>query len=125
MKTTNDDLDKYIEKALKKDPSLKTRLKKAGDAWEIAFQIINFREKTGLTQTKLAELIGTRQSNIARIESADYTAYTLKTLEKIAKAFNAKLEIKIIPLEKAKVKKIRSKPFINSPLPEQVYGQKS
>lgn len=99
MKRIKDDLDRYIEKALKRNPSLKEGLDKAARAWDIAFQIINLREKAGLTQKELAELVGTRQSNIARLESADYTSYTWKTLEKITKALKARLEIKIIPVD--------------------------
>ena len=97
MKRRKDDLDRLIEKALKIDPSLKEGMEKAGRAWDIAFQIYDLRKKSGLTQTKLAKLVGTRQSNIARIESADYTGYTLKTLEKVANALKARLEIKIVP----------------------------
>lgn len=95
MKT---DFDQYVEDMLKKHPSLKEGLKRADRAWDIAFQIINLREKAGLTQAELARLVGTKQSNIARIESADYTGYTLKTLEKITKALKARLQIKIVPV---------------------------
>lgn len=102
MKTQNSDLDKYVEKALNRDPTLKERLEKADRAWEIAFQIYNLRKKAGLTQTQLAKLVGTRQSNIARMESADYTGYTFKTLEKVTKALKAKLEIRIVPRERHK-----------------------
>lgn len=98
MKRFKDDFDKYIEKALKRNPSLKERLERVDQAWDIAFQIINLREKAGLTQKKLADLVGTKQSNIARLESADYTSYTWKTLEKITKALRAKLEIRVVPL---------------------------
>ena len=97
MKRVKDDLDKTIEKALRQDPSLAERLERVDQAWDIAFQIINLREKAGLTQRELADLVGTKQSNIARLESADYTGYTLKTLEKVTKALQARLEIKIIP----------------------------
>lgn len=102
MKRQKDDLDRYLEKALKRDPSLKVRLKEADRAWDIAFQIYDLRKKAGLTQTELAKLVGTRQSNIARIESADYTGYTLKTLEKVTKALKARLEIKIVPIHSPK-----------------------
>lgn len=102
MKRVKDDLDRYLEKALKRDPSLKKRLEEAGKAWDIAFQIYDLRKKAGLTQTELAKLVGTRQSNIARIESADYTGYTLKTLEKVTKALKARLEIKIVPNSSSK-----------------------
>ena len=97
MKRVKDDLDKTIEEALRQDPSLKEEMEKAGQAWDIAFQIYDLRKKSGLTQAQLAKLVKTNQSNIARIESADYTGYTFKTLEKVTKALRAKLEIRIIP----------------------------
>ena len=97
MKRQKDDLDRTIEKALKRNPSLREGLERAGQAWDIAFQIHDLRKKAGLTQTQLAKLVGTRQSNIARIESADYTGYTLKSLGKVTQALKARLEIKIVP----------------------------
>lgn len=96
MNRPKDDLDRTIEKVLKEDPSFKEKLDRAGEAWDIAFQIIALREKAGLTQKQLAGLVGTKQSNIARLESADYTGYTLKTLEKVTRALKSRLEIRII-----------------------------
>lgn len=100
MNRVKDDLDRTTEVLLKEDPSLQEEFDKADQAWDIAFQIYDLRKKAGLTQTELARLVGTKQSNIARIESADYTGYTIKTLEKVTKALKAKLEIKIVPPDK-------------------------
>lgn len=97
MKRRKDDLDRLTKKLIKQDPTFKEELDKAGRAWDIAFQIYDLRKKSGLTQTQLAKLVKTSQSNIARIESADYTGYTFKTLEKVTKALKAKLEIRIVP----------------------------
>lgn len=96
------DFDKYVQDKIKKHPFLKEELKKADQAWDIAFQIINLREKAGLTQKELADLVETKQSNIARLESADYTGYTQKTLEKVAKALKARVEIRVVPLDSSK-----------------------
>jgi len=96
MKRKKDDLDRLTEKLLKQDPSFREAMNKADQAWDIALQLFDIRKKMGLTQTELAKLVGTKQSNIARIEAADYTGYTLKTLEKVTKALKARLEIKII-----------------------------
>ena len=49
MKRKKDDLDKLTEKLLKKDPSLKEEFEKAGQAWDIAFQIHDLRKKAGLS----------------------------------------------------------------------------
>ena len=97
MKRKKDDLDKLTEKILKEDPSFAEKLERADQAWDIAFQIYDLRKQAGLTQTQLAKLVGTQQSNIARIESADYTGYTFKSLEKVTKALKARLEVRIIP----------------------------
>lgn len=97
MKRKKDDLDRLVESALKEDPSFAEKLEKADQAWDIAFQIHDLRKKAELTQTQLAKLVGTRQSNIARIESADYTGYTFKTLEKVTKALKSRLQVRIIP----------------------------
>ncbi len=99
-KQTN--FDQYVEEMLKKHPSLKEGLKKADQAWDIAGQVYNLRKKAGLTQKQLADLVGTQQANIARLESADYTSYTWKTLEKITKALKARLEIRIVSIESGK-----------------------
>ena len=90
--------DKYVQEKIKKHPFLKEELKKADQAIDIGIQVHNLRQKAGLTQKGLAELVGTKQSNIARIESADYRSYTWKTLEKIAKVFKARLEVRVVPL---------------------------
>src|SRR5260221_13783954 len=100
MKRRKDDLDKLTEKLLKQDPTLIEEFERADRAGDIAIQIYDLRKKAGLTQTQLAKLVGTKQSNIARIESADYTGYTLKTLEKVTKALKARLKIKIVPATK-------------------------
>ena len=99
-KRTN--FDQYVEEMIEKHPSLKEGLKRADHAWDIAGQVYDLRKKAGLTQTELARLVGTKQSNIARIESADYESYTYKTLEKVAKALKGRLEIKIVPFNSSK-----------------------
>lgn len=103
MKRKKDDLDRLTEKLLKQDSSFQEELDKAGEAWNIAFQVYDLRKKAGLTQIQLAKLVDTKQSNIARLESADYTAYTFKTLEKITKALKARLEIRIVPKTSNKI----------------------
>ena len=102
MRRRKDDLDRLTEKLLKKDPTLKEEFDKADQAIDIAYQIYDLRKKMGLTQTQLARLVHTSQSNIARIEDAEYESYTWKTLEKITKALKARLEIRIVPLNSSK-----------------------
>lgn len=97
IKRKKDDLDRLTEKLIKQDPTLAEEFEKADQTLAIAFQIYSLRKKAGMTQEQLAKLVGTKQSNIARIENAEYAGYTFKTLEKVTRALKAKLEINIVP----------------------------
>jgi transcriptional regulator with XRE-family HTH domain len=47
-----------------------------------------------LTQEQLAELVGTKQSNISRLESGEYNP-TIEFLSKVAQAMGKTLEIRL------------------------------
>ncbi len=85
-------------KAFKKQALKNPEVKKAYDALEpefaLASALIGMRVKRGLTQAALAKKMGTKQSAIARLESGTYNS-SLKMLEKVAKALDAKLTVKI------------------------------
>ena len=51
----------------------------------IAAQIKMLREQRHLTQQALADLIGTKQSGIARLENVNYDAWKVETLENLPK----------------------------------------
>lgn len=75
---------------------------------DIACQVINARIKRGLTQEKLAKLIGTKQPAIARLEAGNVS--WLPSLEMLFKIANA-LDTKLMPpvflcLDNDKAKKI-------------------
>jgi predicted transcriptional regulator len=63
--------------------------------YKIIEEIIMARRERNITQKELAELVGTKQSNISRLESGNYNP-TLEFLTKIAKAVGKELEIKMI-----------------------------
>lgn len=66
----------------------------------IAWQIKINRENRQLSQKELAEQIGTKQSAISRLESADAQNYRMATLLKIASAFDCALDVRFIPYSK-------------------------
>lgn len=70
---------------------------------EIAQKIYDLRTNANLTQKELARRIGTRQSVISRLESAEYTGHTLKILTKIAKATNRHLTIEFTPVDSQQI----------------------
>ncbi len=59
-------------------------------AYEIAMQVIELREKLGLTQAELAERCGVDQGDISRIERGSVNP-TARTLQRIAEALDARL----------------------------------
>ena len=66
---------------------------------EVARLIYKVRKAAGLTQTELAELIGSKQPVIARLEDADYEGHSLTMLQRIAISLNQRIEINFVPVE--------------------------
>lgn len=63
----------------------------------IATQIKVLREQRGLTQAQLAELSDMKQERVCTLEDVDYDAWTIKTLRKLARAFDAHVQISFVP----------------------------
>ena len=63
---------------------------------EPGYQIARLRIQRGLTQKQLAEMVGTRQPSIARLENGS-SVPSLSYLERIAKALDASIELHVIP----------------------------
>lgn len=59
----------------------------------VSAQIKTLREDQELSQEELAVMIGTKQSGISRLENANYSAWKVETLRKIAKALGVRLVI--------------------------------
>jgi transcriptional regulator with XRE-family HTH domain len=59
----------------------------------IATQIKVLREQAGLSQQGLAELVGTRQGVISRVENVNYSKWNISTLKKLARAFHVRLKV--------------------------------
>ena len=61
---------------------------------EIASQPRQVRKEQGMTQERLAEKVGTRKSNISRLESGRYNP-SLDFLEKVAGGLGREIEVKV------------------------------
>lgn len=61
---------------------------------EIASQLRQVRKEQGMTQERLAEKVGTRKSNISRLESGRYNP-SLDFLEKVAGGLGREIEVKV------------------------------
>src|SRR5438046_8135249 len=63
----------------------------------IAFQIRALRNRNRLSQPKLAELVGTTQNQIYRLEKPATAKPTISTLKKVAAAFDVALVVRFQP----------------------------
>jgi transcriptional regulator with XRE-family HTH domain len=60
---------------------------------EVARMIYDLRTEAGLTQAELADLVGTTQSVISRLEDSDYDGHSLSMLTRIAEALKQKVVV--------------------------------
>lgn len=89
-------------KQFRREALAKPSVRKAYDALadEFAYldELLNARSASGLSQQQVAERIGTSQSAIARLESANSKhSPSLATLRTYADALGYKVQIKLLP----------------------------
>jgi transcriptional regulator with XRE-family HTH domain len=97
-KTTKNFAD-VIRAELEADPELAKAVDEERLHADIATQIYQLRAQAKLTQKDLADRAGTKQSVISRIEDADYDGHSLKTLHRIACAFDKRVVVVFCPAE--------------------------
>jgi len=88
------DFQEYLAEQLK-NPEIKKYYDQYGKQLEIAYKILQLRKKQGLSRVELAKRIGTKQSNIARMESGQQN-FTTETLQRIASALKYNLKVEFV-----------------------------
>ena len=63
----------------------------------VATQIKVIREQRGMTQADLGNRVGTTQAGISRYEDVNYSSWSLRTLMKLARAFDVRLRVSFEP----------------------------
>ena len=84
-----------------KDKKLAKKIELGVERLKVITQIVELREKLGLTQAELAGKIGVSQPYIARLENDEASNLSLETLLKIVHALNGEVEINIRSRKKA------------------------
>jgi transcriptional regulator with XRE-family HTH domain len=106
MSKTNFDL--FLEEQLR-DPDFAERFKRAGEAWDVAVQLVALREQAGLSQTELARKLKTTQQQISRLESPNYEGHSLSMLRRVARVLNARVSVIFEPREKISTSRVAEK----------------
>ena len=89
-------LAEFKKKALAK-PSVKKEFDALASAYELRKKMIALRQKAGLTQEQIADVLHTNKSNISRLENANSEiSPKLSTLEQYAHAIGYDVEIKFV-----------------------------
>ena len=81
-----------LKKELLADPETYQEYKALEPEYDLIRQIIKARMEQGMTQSELARLIGTKQSNISRLEGGDYNP-SLQFLKRVARGLGKELHI--------------------------------
>jgi len=85
------DFQEYLAEKLK-NPKFRKYYDEYGKQLEIAYQILQLRKQKRISQAELAKKIGTKQSDIARMEAGQQN-FSIDTLQKIAQVFIKDLKV--------------------------------
>ena len=105
--------DRYLARK-RSDPRFDAEFEAADLAWDIALQLAALRQSRGLTQKQVADLLGTKQQAVARLEDPAYTGHSLSMVRRYAEALGANLDVSIVLAESAAEYSVRSE---QKPLP--------
>ncbi|HET6384872.1 MAG TPA: XRE family transcriptional regulator [Armatimonadota bacterium] len=96
MKTSTSDAAEILDLEFGDDPQYQAALTDARTKSQAARAIYEARVAAGLTRKQLADLIGANQSVISRLEDADYDRHSLAMLDRIARALNRRVEVRLV-----------------------------
>ena len=90
-------LEGFKNKALKK-PGVKAAYDEAAPAFAMKRNMIAMRTAAGKTQEQMAELLGTKKSNISRLESLNSAVSpSLATIEEYARVLGYRMKVEFEP----------------------------
>lgn len=94
---TTDAVDILHRRYYQGRPGRLSALEEARANDSVARKLTSLRLQAGLTQRKLAKLVGTTASVICRLEDADYEGHSLAMLNRIAAAMKQRIELRFVP----------------------------
>ncbi len=90
-------LKEFRKKALS-DPKVKAEYDALSAAFHVKRQMIALRKRAGLTQEQMADLLGTKKSNISRLESINSDiSPRLVTIEEYARVLGYSIRLEFEP----------------------------
>jgi DNA-binding XRE family transcriptional regulator len=100
-KPTTDAVEVLHRRFYRGKPARLKGLEEARANEDVARKLRELRTKAGLTQARLAKLVGTTASVICRLEDAEYEGHSLAMLRRIADRLNQRVEIRFVPIRRS------------------------
>jgi transcriptional regulator with XRE-family HTH domain len=98
-------LKQFKERALAR-PDVKKAYDELAEEFAFLDEVLKARTESGLTQAEVAARVGTTQSAIARLESAESKhSPSIATLQKYARALGYRVEVKLVKEERRLTKR--------------------
>ena len=92
-----------LRKKWMRDPDFRKEYEALKPKFKLARKLIEARAKAGLSQSDVAERMGTSQPTVARLESGHKPS--LKTLERYAEAVGMIVEINLVVFDRRKIER--------------------
>lgn len=94
--TTTADAASILNRRFGDTPERREEIEQIKHDMAIGSQIYQARQNAGLTQTQLAELVGTTQSVISDLEDAEYQGHSLAMLRRVAAALHLSVQVSFV-----------------------------
>jgi len=89
-------IEEIREEQLGRDPAFRAYWERTALARAVALAVLGYRVKHHLTQTQLAEKLGVRQPQVARLEMGEHTP-SLEMLRRLARVLGLRLIVEVAP----------------------------
>lgn len=84
------------DEQLRQDPDLRAYWERTALARAVALAVVGHRAKHHLTQTQLAEKLGVRQPQVARLESGEHNP-SIEMLQRLARTLGLRFIVEVAP----------------------------
>jgi ribosome-binding protein aMBF1 (putative translation factor) len=89
-------VDEIREEQLRQDPAFRAYWERTALARAVALAVIAYRVEHQLTQTKLAQKLGVRQPQVARLERGEHTP-SLEMLRRLSRMLGLRFVVAVAP----------------------------
>jgi ribosome-binding protein aMBF1 (putative translation factor) len=89
-----------LDRMIGQDRDLQREIEEETLNSHVASLLYEARTRAGLTQRGLADIVGTTQSVISRLESSNYEGHSLSMLVRIARALDRTVEVRLVSRRK-------------------------